>query len=415
MVSVISILPFADLGIGAAVVNAASTANTAESRSHAEAVVAGALRALTAVAAVLTVVALAISALGGWQAILGQTLQDDSTRAVGFCIVLFAIALPINVCQRVAVGVGANDKQIVLQVVQPFLTLALVVITAVTFHDPSLAFVSFFFAYLLTSTINLFFANRWSDGLISSAGVRARRLRERLNVTREIVDAALPMSVMMVGIPLVLQSHRIMLSNFGTTVDVARYSLAAQIFLPITALAAAASTTLWPFFARARVDGPDGGSSRSSSPFFFSAVLAGAALVLCGGLTLLSPWVSALISGGAVDVSVALGIASTAFVGVQIAQAPLGVFLTDVVGLRFQAVCMVPLVIVVWAASRYAVEGGGSEGVLWMTTAAMVVLQVIPFAFFITLRSRTYRGRHRRLLVASDGTPMSADKMGEPL
>lgn len=398
MVSVISVLPFADLGIGAAVINAASTANTGGSRHHAEAVVAGALRALTVVGAVITVLATTITLLGGWQSILGRTLQDDSTTAVGICIALFAVALPVNVCQRVAVGVGANDKQIVLLVIQPLLTLTFVVITAVTFHQPSLAFVSFFFAYLLTSFANLYFANRWSDGLISAAARRAVRVRDRLNVTREIVDAALPMSVMMIGIPLVLQGHRIMLSTFGSVDEVARYSLASQIFIPITALAAAASTTLWPFFARARMESARTGPTRSSNPFLFSAILAGSALLLCAVLTTLSPWVSGVISGGAVHVSITLGIASTAFVVAQIAQAPLGVFLTDVVGLRFQALCTAPLVVVVWAASRFSIERAGSEGVLWMTAAALVLLQIVPFALFITRRGNGRRGRYRREL-----------------
>ena len=389
MVSLIAVLPFADLGIGAAVVNATSIAEHERDRDHAVNVVAGAIRALCVVCMVFVIAAAALSLSGSWRAILGDALSPDANLAVFVCVALFAFSLPLSVCQRVAVGVGANDKQIVLLVVQPILTLILVLLSGVLFDDPSLAFVAFFVSYAVTMCINVIFANKWSQGMLAAAATRAAQVRHRLGVSREITSAAVPMSAMMIGIPLVMQTHRIMLSNFGTAAQVAQYSLAAQIFIPVTAVAAAASTTLWPFFARAR--GQDGPGHWSTNPFVFAIAMPLAALMVCGVLTAATPWLGELISGGAVELTLPLGVAYSCFVIAQVAQSPLGVYLTDVAGLRFQAVLTVPLVVVVWLTAKPAIEHFGAAGPLWTTAAALVVLQIIPFSIVIARRQRSAR------------------------
>jgi O-antigen/teichoic acid export membrane protein len=68
----------------------------------------------------------------------------------------------------------------------------------------------------------------------------------------KIVDQAWPMTVIMIALPVGIQTDRIILSHVTTSAELAQYNLASQMYTPIFALVSAAGFTLWPRFAASR-------------------------------------------------------------------------------------------------------------------------------------------------------------------
>jgi len=120
----------------------------------------------------------------------------------------------------------------------------------------------------------------------------------------------------------------------------AEYNLAAQMFIPIWAVVSSAGVTLWPVFARARARG------EQHSPLPMAALFGGLAAVMAGGVALASPFLADLASGGAIVLGGPVVASFAVLMVLQGLKYPLGMYMTDARGLRFQAfaiVAMLPL------------------------------------------------------------------------
>ena len=74
------------------------------------------------------------------------------------------------------------------------------------------------------------------------------------------------MTVIMIALPVGIQTDRIILSHVTTSAELAQYNLASQMYTPIFALVSAAGFTLWPRFAASRA------KNKEESPLQLSLV-----------------------------------------------------------------------------------------------------------------------------------------------
>ena len=151
---------------------------------------------------------------------------------------------------------------------------------------------------------------------------------------------AWPMLVQMVALPLAMQTQRILISHLTEGDQLAQFNLASQLFGVILQTIAAAGLALWPIYAAARAKG------RIESPLMTSLGFMGGGLVLAAALAVVTPWVVAFVTGGAFALDGWLVGGFVAFVALQAAKYPTGMYMTDERGLRFQVVpvlVMVPL------------------------------------------------------------------------
>lgn len=385
VISIAAVLPFADLGVGAATVNAVSRSTSFREESVVGVTVAS-LRILIVSATVLSVVAAIITMTSGWQVILGNSFEESAGIYALIGVLFFAASMPLGLGQRIAIGAGKNERQVLIQGLQPALVFLAVLAATAVFDDGKTAILCFFGAYLLTTFLIAFDANRLTDGLL----VRATGLIFRLDKARNIgiFQTALPMLAVMIGMPLVLQTHRMVLSHLSDAEAIAQYSLAAQMFLPVAAVVGAASVSLWPQFAKDRA--PDSGSG-APHPLKLSMIFAAASLILCSGGVLLAPVIAPIISGNQVRISLGLGLAFTFFVVCQSLQSPLGIYLTDVPGLRYQSACVVAVVLSALVLCLMLTPVLGAAGPLVATGVSIFMFQVIPYSTRILLRRRAMR------------------------
>ena len=219
-------------------------------------------------------------------------------------------------------------------------------------------------------------------------------------------DVAWPMLILMLGTVIAMQTDRLMLSHFSTRQALAEYNLGAQIFLPVLQVVSAAGFALWPIFARQRAH------RDRASPIPISLVFGGAAAAGCAVLAAASGLLTSLASGGRVHLSVTTLVAFGLLMVFQSLKYPLGMYLTDAPGLRFQTYILLGTLPLNLGLS-YALAGRlGAPGPVIGSTVA-IALQY--FAVLAYTRKRQGRTAEQEPAVEADVSDPASEMLADPL
>jgi O-antigen/teichoic acid export membrane protein len=190
------------------------------------------------------------------------------------------------------------------------------------------------------------------------------------------------MLVQMVAVPLAMQTDRLVLSHRAGTDVLAEYSLAAQMFTPIWAVVSAGGIALWPAFARARAEGAPG------SPFPMSAAFGAGAATLALAVAVASPFLAEVASGGAISVGLPVVISFAILMVLQAVKYPLGMYLTDPPGLRYQARMIVTMLPVNVGLSWYLTGPLGAAGPVVGSLVGVAFFEVLANVVLVRRRLR---------------------------
>lgn len=371
-----SLLPFADLGMAAVVINAVAGAEDVSRDQYLRNAITTAFRILIVAGAVLAAVGVLISVLGLWPTLLGSGLTEGGSTAALACLLVFGLVLPLTVGQRVMVGLRRTTTQVASQaVVAPFMLAC--VGTVVLAGLPVGGYVSVF-SYIANSLVSVICLVIAARILRPQLGLAIRDI-PRVRAVRGVraLNLAWPMLVQMIALPIAMQTHRLLLSHLTEGEELAQYNLAAQLFGLVLQAIAAGGVALWPIFARARAQ------RQVTSPFRACWAFLAAGLAIAGGLALVSGWIAEFVSDGQIVLPLWLVLGFVAFVAVQAAKYPLGMYLTDERGLRFQVwpiLVMVPLNL---GLSWWLIDEVGPAGPVFASTVAVLLCQVLPSAWYV--------------------------------
>lgn len=367
-----NLLPFADLGIAAVVINAIAGSDDPRRDDLVRRTITSALRIMIVSGSIIALVSALLFVTGAWSAVLGEGLMADGGELSAFlCLLVFGFVLPLTVGQRILVGLHRNTKQVAAQsVVAPFMLLVIGSAAALAIPmAPYLPVVSYV-GNALVSVICLVIAGRVLHPQLGAAFRDVLRLRSVPGVP--VFDLAWPMLVQMVTLPITMQTGRILLSHLGDGGDLAEYNLASQLFGLALQTIATAGMALWPYFANAR------SQERVESPLAATLWFIGGGLALAGALAAVSPWLAEFMSDGAIRLDVGLVVAYVVFVALQASKYPVGMYMTDERGLKFQVVptiAMIPIGLgVAWA----LIPEIGAAGAVAGPATAVFVCQVVP-------------------------------------
>jgi O-antigen/teichoic acid export membrane protein len=379
LVGIGALLPFTDLGMSAAVMNAVAESPEPSRDEHVRRTLLTAIRVLLGSALLLTAVTLGITLLGGWHALFGAGLGSGGSAAAAACLFLIALAIPVGIGQRMLIGLGRNHVAVLLLGLQtPIVLGVLLLVTWLGIRVPdAVAAIPYAVAFVLSVWCTWLAARRLRP--VFRDAVRAV-LRLRAERGAKVLDVAWPMLVQLVAVPLAMQSDRLVLSHVRGAGELARYTLAAQMFTPIWAVVNAAGFALWPVFARARARGA------SQSPFPLALGFAGAGLVASTVIAVASPWLAALATGGKVTVPAHLAVGFSALMLVQAAKFPLGMFLTDARGLRFQAAMIAAMLPVNLGLSVLLAGTFGAVGPVIASVVGVTVFELVANALYVRRR-----------------------------
>lgn len=373
------LISFFDLGSGAAVVNAIARSDAPHTDPDVLARTTTVVRIMLVFAACVMAADALLYVTGGWAVILGDAGHLPGASVAAFaCVAVFALGLPLNIWQRVLLGFGRNHIIILVQGLQAPLGLGIVFLLLRSHDSTITSFLAAaaFGAAFIVGVVGFLCAERLSLPLLRRTASRA--FRPRLFPGVRVMDVGLPMLAQLVATPLSMTLQRYVLAQFLTAGALAEYGAAGQVFFALQGLVAAAGLALWPMFTRMRHEGRS-----TKGPFGLALLFASLVAVASLFVLVISPWLFAFISNDSLIVHPLTVVWFGAMVTAQAALFPLGMFIMDTRGIRFQ-------VVPVFLMAITSVGGGialtpmiGVIGPLVATTVAIIACQVIPFSVYI--------------------------------
>lgn len=375
--SIPGLLPFADLGIAAVVINAVAGSSTPKSDEYVRGAILTALRILLVSGFIFVIVSIAIYWLGWWPAILGNgLLPGDGAVAACVCLALFGLALPLSIGQRILVGMERTNVQVMSQiVVAPVILMAVLITVGIAAPAGSFLATFSYIANALNSLICLIIAGRLISPQLMSA-IRAVPRIKRFPGVRA-AHLAWPMLLQMIALPVAMQTDRLLLSHLTTGGELAQYNLGSQLYGIVIQTVAAAGIAFWPIYAKAR------SASRIESPLVPTLWFATGGLTLGIVLAVLSPLVVDFISGGKIQLDAWLIAGFVVFVGLQAAKYPVGMYMTDHQGLRFQTIPIFIMVPLNLGLSWWLIGLVGAGGPIIGSAIAVALCQVGPNIWYV--------------------------------
>lgn len=327
------LVPYTDLGIGAGVMNAVSSAEPGT--TDRQRAVASAVRVLLLSAVAVAAVAIAIALTVGWPGLLGldQSGLDHLDEATLATIILIALSIPLGLGQRVLTALLRNPTVVALSALTPIVALGATYLVVVFGLPPALLALAPPIGSLISAFIATILATRAIDFRFSSV-FRVRTFRYAGLLSTGIWFLLVSMSS-----AFTFQWGRVILANRTLLDVVADYSIVMQMYSPIWSVFIVSGTALWPIFSRLRSEGVSARRLR----WRMSILFAGAGLVATAFLVLLGPWVASLLSRGTVVPELVVFAACGIQITVQAFQYVIGMFLTSKEGLRFQAFWGAPM------------------------------------------------------------------------
>jgi O-antigen/teichoic acid export membrane protein len=332
------------------------------------------LRIMVVSGGLLAAIALLIGAAGAWGRLLGLGghIAHANLTATA-CIVIFALGLPLSLGQRALLGSGKNHIAIAAGVVQPAVTLALAVIFFAA-HGPVGAFVLIYpLAMIAGSASTTLLAHRLTGLRLSVfEAVRPSRV---VNAPRaRVLNIALPMFLLSVGLPIGLQSDQLVISHRLSAVALSQYALCAQLYLPGWTVLSAAAYALMPVFTRRRTRGIPHRMLWLGTTAVFASVSAFVGIVF----VLAAPFVAHLISSGHLHLGLRVRLAFAVLLVVQISSLVCGMMLNRPEELRFQAGCVMVMMVANVALSWWLAAKIGISGPVVASALTVGVCMLLP-------------------------------------
>jgi O-antigen/teichoic acid export membrane protein len=359
------LLPFLDLGVGAAVTNAV----VARERTPvlAKRTLRTAYRTVATTSAVLVLVVGGLSLSGTWDVALALPAESlgNLDLAIFATTVVLGLTIVGSLGYRILLGLGRQDvSALITGLGAP--TGLLMLILATGLHLPQAVYPAMILAGTMLAS--------WGATVVALRSLRLPFFSFARDVFlvksspgAAVRSLAAPFLVVSLAMPVVLQSHRLFIAHFGHRDDLAEYAFAFQLFLVGYAVISSAGMQLWPYFAERGREIDYRELARLTATFTVAALIVGIISALVADP--LAEW----ITGGQVSVEVAT---STAFLTLLVALAayfPPGMLMTDPRGMRTQAWLAVgSATITIFLAALWTARLGLVGPILAATTAILV-------------------------------------------
>lgn len=363
------LIPFADLGIGATVLNASAQLRAADRDSHAVNVIRRSYHVLFGVAGLLVVVALCVMAIDGWAGLVGFSSGPDDRWAITVAACVFALTIPAGMGVRILIGIDRNPLATLVLMSCPAFGLGMTLLLYVSRVSGIWYAVSGLTGLLVGQLVGTVLALRLSGlGWSAFARVADRRTETRL------LAGSLWLFLVGVGLPVGVQAGRVILAHLSTPQQLSQYALMAQIYAVFWSVLSTAGLAYWPIFVKRR-----GAPAETVSMWWrLTASFAALATLLGLGMWTLGPWTAAVLSGHQIYVTAWLAMAFGVLLLGQALYLPANVLLTRPNEARWQAWWALVMAAVSVGMGCMAAASFGALGVVFGAAFATFATQVLP-------------------------------------
>jgi O-antigen/teichoic acid export membrane protein len=370
LVATITLLfPFADLGIGATVLSASSQLTGPSRNPNAADVIRRAYRMLFGVAGVLIGVALCVMAFDGWAALVGFSSGPDDRWAITAAACVFALTIPAGLGVRILIGIDRNPLATLVLMSCPLFALGLTLFLYMCDANGIWYAVSSLGGLLIGQIVGTVLGLR-----LSGLGWSAFDHVSPAGLGRGLLAGSMWLFIVGVGLPVGLQTGRVLLAHLSTPAELSRYALMAQIYAVCWSVVSTAGLAYWPIFVKRR------GATEETVRMWWrlTATFATVAVIATVGLVPLGPWAASVLSGGRIDVSASLALAFGALLVGQAVHLPANVLLTRPNEARWQALWTLAMAALSIGLGCVAATRFGAFGVVYASALAIFVAQVLP-------------------------------------
>ena len=369
-----ALLPFNDLGLGAAVTDAVSRRESIPEHELLS-VVQKSTRLLVIFSAVLITLSWALAAGGAWAPILGVAQSSSVELGAGLGMTFFAISIPLSLGARILQGSNNYHLAVALQALLSLTALAIVAFAAST-SKPLWFFVAGpFLGTLVVAAASAVVARQKTGLSIFSRS----RVQVPSGFKPALAKIALPVAVWAIAEPVAWHADRLILSHFSSLSAVASYSIVFALFAPINSLIAASGSSLWPIFAQRRT----AMTLRVRDLASTTAIFAGVGVGLAAALLVVGPYLARFMSKGQVSIPFDLYLAFGVVIIIVAAMGPVSMSLTDATGLKFQAILTVPQVLINIPLSIIFAQHLGADGPVLATAIVLSFVLLISWNYAV--------------------------------
>lgn len=370
LVATITLLfPFADLGIGATVLSASAMLSGPSRDPKAADVIRRAYHVLFAVAGLVIALAVCIMALDGWTALVGFSSGPDDRWAITVAACIFALTIPAGLGVRILIGIDRNPLATLVLMSCPAFALGVTLVLYAIGVTGIWYAVSALGGLLIGQTVGTVLALHLCGLGWSAFG----RVLPSGNAPR-LLAGSMWLFLVGVGLPVGLQTGRVLLAHLSTPAELSRYALMAQIYGVCWSVLSTAGLAYWPVFVKRR------DASEETVRMWWRLTAAFAAIAAVGTvfLVLLGPWAGSVLSGGRIDVSATLAMAFGALLVTQSVHLPATVLLTRPHEARWQAMWTLVMAVISIGLGYLAAARFGAVGVVYASAVGIFAAQVVP-------------------------------------
>ncbi len=336
LISLISVMGFADLGIGIGVMNAIAEAHGKDNHELAREYVSSALVLMSGIAATLAVAGSIAYPFVPWLRLLNvgsNLVAAEGAKAFLVLFCWFVLNIPLGVVTRIQSGlqqgywsqaVGAAGNIVSL--------LALLLAIRLRGTLPWLVF---------ASTVGVILATVFNGWLLfrTHPWLTPSRRAYRVSSAHKILKLGLMFFVLQVAIAIGFASDNIVITQILGAAAVAVYAVPQKLFLLVAQLVSMAITPLWPAYGEAIARGDVAWVRR----VFWGSVRVTMALTvpLCTSLAIAGPWILRVAMGRSLHVPMSLLAALALWGMISAASAPVSMLLNGGGILKVQAIVAV--------------------------------------------------------------------------
>lgn len=375
----VSMLSFADLGIGNGLMTAIAGADGSGDRRRIKEYISTGYAVLSMIALLLLALFLCAYPWIDWSALFnvsGADARREAGPAILAFAVIFALSIPSGVVQRAQIGLQQGFAASLWQCAASLVSIVGLLAAIACEAGLPLLVLAFLGGPLVSAWANsILFFNRSERDLLPDRGLIRRGL------VREIVGTGSQFLILQIVVATAYASNSLIIAQVLGAEAVAGFAVPERLFSLIVVIVTVMLSPLWPAFSEALSRGDDQWIRRTLwRALTLSAVLAA---FLSFALVIIGDRVLALWVGDAVRPTMSLLVGFALWRIFEAAGATISVFLNGTGGLLFQTLVQVSFAVAVILGKILAARHAGVEGLVWATVAIYGVFVIAPYSVYV--------------------------------
>jgi O-antigen/teichoic acid export membrane protein len=378
LVALVAFAGFLDFGVGNGAMNLVAAAHGRGAKGEIATILREARRTLLQVAAWLLVAILVAGFLAPWHRVLGMQpeMADECRAAVLVVLVSIAVSVPLNLANRVQLGLGRGERTFRWQAIGQWLALAAVILAANAHPSLAVLTAAAVSTPLIASAINSW--QLWRKLDVRDAPVANDA--DRHAIQRAIRVDGMAFFGLQLSAALAFSADLPLISALDSAREAGQYAIAQRLFSVVPLTLSLVWAPLWPIYRHALAGGDMGWVARTFRRSLAAAVgfaLVAGTVLLFGFFPITSLWVRT-----AIDIAPLLLVGMATWCVIEAAGTALATLLNAAHVLRYQLVTSCVFALACIAGKAWVIAHGHVAWVPWITVVTYVAVNMVGLTLF---------------------------------